>query len=289
MYDWLDEICDDVVLAHPLKVKAIAEAKIKTDKIDATILSHLLRADLVPAAHAPSHRARELRSALRERMFYVRLRTMVKNRIVTAFDRYPEQTAQLKRCTDLFGVAGHKQLAELEVSELDRIQIDRSLAFIADINRRIKEAEATVKTLSKGNANVKRLKTIPGIGEFFARLIDAEIDDIGRFRSAKKLAAYAGIVPSTYSSGGKTYHGRIIKQGNKWLRWAFIEAVAPAVASDPEFKELYQRLNAKGCNRAKVAVARRLLTIAFQVLREGRCYECRDAHEERTSTSSRLS
>jgi transposase len=100
MYDWLDEICDNVVLAHPLKVKAIAEAKIKTDKIDATILSHLLRADLVPTAHAPSHQARELRLALRERMFYVRLRTMVKNR---TFDRYPEQTAQLKRCTDLFG------------------------------------------------------------------------------------------------------------------------------------------------------------------------------------------
>lgn len=289
MYDWLEDICDDVVLAHPLKVKVIAEAKIKTDKIDATILSHLLRADLVPAAHAPSHRARELRSALRERMFYVRLRTMVKNRIVTAFDRYPEQTAQLKRCSDLFGTTGRQQLATLEVSELDRIQIDRSLGFIADINCRIKQAEATIKTLSKGNANVKRLKTIPGIGEFFARLIDAEIDDIGRFGSAKKLAAYAGIVPSTYASGGKTYHGRIIKQGNKWLRWAFIEAVAPAVASDPQLKELYQRLSTKGSNRAKVVVARRLLTIAFQVLRDGRCYEQRGAGPEAGSEQSRLS
>src|SRR5205807_7293515 len=68
MFDWLDEIVDEVVLAHPLKVKAIAEAKIKTDKIDATILAHLLRADLVPVAHAPSQRAREVRLALRERM-----------------------------------------------------------------------------------------------------------------------------------------------------------------------------------------------------------------------------
>lgn len=57
--------------------------------------------------------------------------------------------------------------------------------------------------------------TIPGIGEFFARLIEAEIDDISRFRTLKKLAAYAGLVPSTYSSGGKTYHGRTVKQGNK--------------------------------------------------------------------------
>lgn len=67
---------------------------------------------------------------------------------------------------------------------------------------------------------MKLLKTIPGIGEFFARLIDAEIDDIARFRNPKKLAAYAGLVPSTYSSGGKTFHGKIIKEGNKWLRWA---------------------------------------------------------------------
>ena len=139
MFDWLDELLDEVVLAHPLKLKAIAEAKIKTDKIDATILSHLLRADLVPAAHASSHRARQARLALRERMFYVRLRTMVKNRIVTAFDRYPEQTAALKRCTDLFGAAGRKQLAALELSEIDRIQTDRSLAFIDDIERRIKQ------------------------------------------------------------------------------------------------------------------------------------------------------
>jgi transposase len=130
MFDWLDEIVDEVVLAHPLKVKAIAEAKIKTDKIDATILAHLLRADLVPSAHAPSQRARDLRLALRERMFYVRLRTMIKNRVVTVFDRYPEETAALRRCTDIFGAAGRKQLAALEVSAVDRLQIDRSLASI---------------------------------------------------------------------------------------------------------------------------------------------------------------
>lgn len=291
MYDWLDEICDEVVLAHPLKVKAIAEAKIKTDKIDATILSHLLRADLVPMAHAPSHRAREVRLALRERMFYVRLRTMVKNRVVTAFDRYPEQTAALKQCRDLFGTAGRKQLAEIEVSKIDRIQIDRSLAFIDDIECRIKQCEETIKTLSKGNANVKRLKTLPGIGEFFARLIDAEIDDISRFHSAGKLAAYAGLVPSTYSSGGKTFHGRIIKQGNKWLRWAFVEAVAPAVATDPELKDYYERhKHAIGTNRAKVATARRLLTIAFRLLRDGRSYERHCPSTERlVETPSRLS
>ncbi|MCT7376318.1 IS110 family transposase [Chelativorans salis] len=290
MYAWLDEFCDDVVLAHPLKVKAIADAKIKTDKIDATVLAHLLRADLVPEAWVPSDGARELRVALRERMFYVRLRTMVKNRIVTVFDRYPEQTAQLRKLGDLFGKAGRQQLAALHVSPTDRIQIDRGLAFIGDIEVRIRQSEATIRAMTQTNGNVKLLKTIPGIGEFFARLIDAEIDDIGRFRSAKKLAAYAGLVPSTYSSGGKTYHGRLVKQGNKWLRWAFVEAVAPAVATDPQLRAQYEHLKSRGTNKARVGIARKLLTIAFQILRDQRPYERRGADgEEGVSTISRLS
>lgn len=273
----------------PLKVKAIADAKIKTDKIDATVLAHLLRADLVPQAWAPSDKARELRVALRERMFYVRLRTMTKNRIVTVFDRYPEQTAQLKKLGDLFGKAGRIQLAQVDVSKIDRVQIDRCLDFIGDIDVRIKQAETTIRALTKANANVKLLKTIPGIGEFFARLIDAEIDDISRFRNPKKLAAYAGLVPSTYSSGGKTFHGKIIKQGNKWLRWAFVEAVAPAVASDLELRAQYEHLKIRGTNKARVAIARKLLTIAFQMLRDQRAYERRGTKTEGASTISRLS
>jgi len=290
MYDWLDDICDDVVLAHPLKVKAIADAKIKTDKIDATVLAHLLRADLVPEAWAPSEKSRDLRVALRERMFYVRLRTMTKNRIVTVFDRYPEQTAQLKKLGDLFGKAGRVQLAEVNVSEIDRVQINRGLAFISDIDIRIKQSEATIRTMTKANGNVRLLKTIPGIGEFFARLIDAEIDDISRFRNPKKLAAYAGLVPSTYSSGGKTFHGKIIKQGNKWLRWAFVEAVTPAIVTDPQLRAQYEHLKFRGVNKARVAIARKLLTIAFQILRDQRAYEPRDTSiMEGASTISRLS
>ncbi len=290
MYDWLDDICDDVVLAHPLKVKAIADAKIKTDKVDATVLAHLLRADLVPEAWAPGGKARELRIALRERMFYVRLRTMMKNRIVTVFDRYPEQTAQLKKLGNLFGKSGRQQLAAIQVSAIDRIQIDRGLDFIGDIDARIKQAEATIRAMTKANGNVKLLKTIPGIGEFFARLIDAEVDDIARFRTPKKLAAYAGLVPSTYSSGGKTWHGKIIKQGNKWLRWAFVEAVAPAIATDPQLRARYEHLKFRGTNKARVAIARKLLTIAFQILRDRRAYERRGVNgEEGASTISRLS
>jgi len=289
MYDWLDELCDDVVLAPPLKVKAIADAKIKTDKIDATILAHLLRADLIPESYVPREAARALRQALRERIFFVRLRTMVKNRVVTIFDRYPEQTRALREMTDLFGKIGRGQLELLSVSTIDREHIDRAIAFIDDINQRIHASEKTIRRFSADNADVKRLKTIPGVGEFFARLIAAEIDDVTRFRSAKKLAAYAGLVPSTYASGGKCWNGRLIKTGNKWLRWAFVEAAVPAMRAEPALKFDYEHLKVtKGTNRAKVVIARKLLTIAYQVLRDQRDYECRDALERR-SNLSRLS
>ncbi len=102
MHDWLEEIVDDVILANPIKVKVIAEAKIKTDKIDATVLADLLRANLIPPAYIAKRPVRDMRNLLRERIFFVRLRTMTKNRITTIFDRYPEEVRKEKAKTDLF-------------------------------------------------------------------------------------------------------------------------------------------------------------------------------------------
>ena len=121
---------------------------------------------------------------------------------------------------------------------------------------------------------MERLKTIPGIGEFFALLIRHEIDKIERFPGSNKLCSYAELVPSTYSSSGKTYHGRIIKQGNKYLRWALIEAVIPAIRKDAQIRSYYYSMKAKkGSNSAKVATARRLLKIVYQVWKENRFYK----------------
>ena len=105
-------------------------------------------------------------------------------------------------------------------------------------------------------------------------LICNEIDNINRFMTDKKLHAYAGLVPSTYASGGKVFHGHITKQGNKWLRWAMVEAVWPAIRGDAELRMYYERLKLrKGANCAKVAVAKRLLTIVYRVLRDKRYFK----------------
>jgi len=102
IYDWLEEILDDVALAHPLKVRAIAEARIKTDKISADILCDLLRSNLVPEAYVPGKETREAKNVLRQRMFFVRVQTMVKNRIYAILDRHPEILSQAPDVSALF-------------------------------------------------------------------------------------------------------------------------------------------------------------------------------------------
>lgn len=273
MHDWLEELVGEVHLAHPLKVKAIAEAKIKTDKIDAKVLAHLLRCDLLPEAYVPGQAAREGRNVLRQRMFFVRVRTMVKNRIWHLVDRYPE-LANSRPCQELFSKQGLAWLETILLKGQDREMLDEDLKLYHALGERINRSNELVHKLAQGDKRVKLLETIPGIGEFFAVLIANEVDDIGRFPNEKKFFSYIGIIPSTFSSGGRTFHGRLTKQGNKYLRWALVEAIWPAVRSDPELGAYYHRINAgKGPNPAKIAAARRLATIIYRVLKQGRPYQ----------------
>ena len=144
------------------------------------------------------------------------------------------------------------------------------------LKRKISESNGVVTGLARGDERVKLLRSISGLGPFFSVLVANEIDDITRFRDEKKLCAYAGLVSSTYSSGGKVFHGGITKTGNKWLRCAFIEAVQPAISSDADLYAYYQRLRiTKDANTARVATARRLLTIVYRVLSQQRLYQKR--------------
>jgi transposase len=274
MHDWLEEIVDEVVLANPYKVKAIAEAKIKTDKIDANILADLLRADMIPRCWIADRKTRDLRNLLRERIYFVRLRTMTKNRITTVFDRYPDETRKMKAQTDLFGKAGREQLNNLPLRDADKAMIARELNFIDLVNTFIQETEEVIEENFEESKNVELLKSIPGIGKFFAPLIEAEIGDIKRFSNDKKFASYVGLVPSTYSSGGKTVQGDLIGGGNKYLRWAFIEAVKPAVVSDEwiafEYEDAKKRMHK---NKARVVIAKKLMRIAYDCLKENRKYK----------------
>ena len=276
IYDWLEEILDDVVLDHPLKVRAIAEARIKTDKISADILADLLRADLLPKAYVPDKGTREDKNILRQRMFFVRVQTMVKNRVHVILDRHPEILSQAPDVSDMFGASGMEWLTEVVLPGEDNRLLNSELELLEVLKQKISQSNGIVKELGKGDKRVELLRSIPGLGPFFSVLVAKEIDDISRFRDEKKLCAYVGLVPSTHASGGKVFHGRITKQGNKWLRWAVIEAVPHSIKSDPDLYAYYERIRIKKDKKAaKVATARRLMTIIYRVLKQGRLFERR--------------
>jgi transposase len=272
MYDLLKEEVERVTLAHPYKVKAIAEARIKTDRIDSKILAHLLRTNLIPEAYVPSKPTRQAKHILRQRMFFIRLRTMTKNRILMLLERHPE--IKTRPCVvDLFGKLGRLWLENLKLSSPDNKLLKENLELLESLNKRIKATDYLVNLLSSRHPYVKRLSTIPGIGKFFSVLIAYEVDNIRRFTSEKKFAGYIGIIPSTYASGNRLAHGKITKQGNKYLRWALIEAIWPAINKDNYLRTYYERIKRiKGSNQAKVATARRLSTIIYRVLSEDRDY-----------------
>lgn len=276
MYDWLEEYVDEVKLAHSLKVKAIASAKIKTDRIDSKILAHLLRADLIPESYVSSMEERKVKSVLRQRCFLVRFQTMVKNRIHTILDRHPEVKGD-KFFSDIFGSSGKEYLYSLKLPYPDDKLLKQNLELLEEIQSKIKNSEDLLSEITEHNPKVKLLQTVPGIGKFLSCLIVYEIGDINRFGTVKQICSYAGIVPGIFASGNKIFYKGITRQGNKFLRWAIIESVWPAIRCDREMRLFYERLKVeKGANKAKVATARRLLTIIYRVLKEERSYYQKD-------------
>jgi transposase len=273
MFDLLEGLpeVDTVKLAHPQKVRAIAEAKIKTDKIDAGTLAQLLRADLIPAAYIPGKETRWFKEMVRQRVFLIRTRTRLKNRIHVLLDRLH---IPLPSVTDLFGRRGTAYLKKLDLPGIDGEILREDLRLLEVLNELIKEAEGEIRKILGKDPRVELLRTVPGVGPILAVVIALEIDQIERFQNPGKLAAYAGLVPSTYSSGGKTFHGKLLPMCNKWLRWALMEAAWLAIRQSPYGRSYYEaRKRRKGPHTGAVALARRLSEIIWHVWKEQRPYE----------------
>ena len=273
MYDWLEDVADEVILAHPQKVRAIAEARIKTDKIDSETLAHLLRADLIPRAYACSSDNRANKRVLRHRMFLVKMRTTLKNRVHAILAQHEIEKPNV---TDLFGLEGMNWLESVNLSEPDESMLRENLSLLAEVTERIDSTEDLMERLSKKDPVVARLRSIPGIGNFLSLLIRYEVDDIARFPQPKKFVAYTGLIPSTYASANRTYHGKITKQGNKYLRWAFVVAATGAIRVSPHLRAHYERIKKRnGVKEAQVSTARKIAEIVWHVWTEERFYEIR--------------
>jgi transposase len=263
IYDAIDSKNIKVVLANPMKTKAIASARVKTDKVDAKILAHLLRADLVAESYVPPQQIREIRALMRHRLSLTKMRTMVKNKVHALTDKYGY------RCefSDMFGVSGLKWLKALEMRELDCLILENHLLHIESINLQIAKADVAVKERACEDEDIRLLMSLPGIDVRTALLLKSEIGPIGRFEDYKHLVSWAGLAPRVHQSGNVSWNGGITKCGSSILRWAIVEAAQTAVRWDERFCEFYGRVKARrGGSKAIVAVANKMLKIVWVML-----------------------
>src|SRR5580700_3210674 len=266
-WSWLAELLEeygfDAHLVHPLRCKAIASARLKNDKVDAAILAQLLRADLLPEAWIAPAPVRQLRAVLRHRISLVRLGTQLRNRIhAVAADHGYDRSASY------WTGPGRGWLAELDLPAISREIVTDYLAVIDGLGPLIDRIDGELRQHAKADPRVKVLTTLPGVGEFTALVMLAEIGDITRFPSARKLASWAGLTPTVRGSDLTVRHGHISKQGSAWLRWVMNQAAQTAKRS-PEFSATYAAIaKRRGKKIATIAISRKLLTRAWHLLNE---------------------
>jgi transposase len=210
----------EVEIADAQKVKGLAPLACKTDRIDARVLAELSRRQLVPAIWLPDPHVRAERERARRRLHLVRHRSGLKQRV------HATLLAHGKPCpvSDLFGVAGRTLLARLRLPEPWQATLVAGLRLIDGLDREIAGCEAELRRRGADHRYLPLLLSAPGIGWVLADTIAAEIGDIARFRSPRKLAGHTGLCPRVYQPGESDRRGALAKQGPRYLRWALIEA-----------------------------------------------------------------
>lgn len=266
-----------VIVSNPIKTKTIAQAKIKTDKIDARVLAELARVGYLPEVWLPDEDTEALRQFITDRVAYVRRRTECKNVIHSVLHR---NMVHQEQRSDLFGAGGRRWLENIirvaglktaPVPELDRMRIGSLLNEIDRIDALVADLESVIASYVAMRPHLKeqmdRLLSITGVNLVVASSLIGTIGDIGRFPDKKKLAAYFGVVPSTYQSGDTSRNGRITKQGRAEARWLIIEAAEILRRSPGPMRALYSRIQRKrNHNVAVVAVARKLVELVHHLL-----------------------
>jgi transposase len=259
VHDRLELAGWQVEIADAQKVKGLAPLACKTDRIDARVLAELARRDLVPAIWLPDPRVRAERERARWRLHLVHHRSSLKQRVHAVLLTHGKP----RPVSDLFGVRGRRLLAQLGLPEPWQGTIEASLRLIDELDREIGECER----------ELRRLGAVPGISWVLAYTIAAELGDINRFPSPRKLAGYSGLCPRVYQSGERDLRGPLAKQGPRYLRWALVEAATHA-CTHPIYQHRYQATKARlgkqrGAKVAQVDLARRLAKAIWHMLSRG--------------------
>jgi transposase len=271
VYDYLLPHAAQVKVAHPLMLRAIALAKKKNDRIDASKIADCLRCDFLPECHMASAAIRDRRRTLRYRHLLVRQIVQMKNRVSgllleTGVTHNKQRLHQVKYFREL--------LTDKEVSESIRPLLRLSHETITRLH---KTETALIRSLERDPVLVERiqnLKTIPGIGVITALTWVLEMDDVSRFRSVKQAISYCGLCGEERSSADKVVRTPISKQRNKHIQSVLVEAAKFAPQQSHELALVYEREKQKGnSNRATLAVARKLVAYLLAVDREQRPFK----------------
>ncbi len=249
---WLNDLLSSLnislVLAHAKYVKAIAYAKVKTDKVDSHTLAQLLRLDYIPAAYKISNDKRTLRDALRARLKIVQRHTSVTNSMQLLLAKYNFDSP-----TQLSGIP---EFQYQQLSEVEQL-----------LNEQTLDLEKQLYPFLIPDDDIQRLLWIPGIGKMNAFTILLEVDDIRRFPDVKNFFSYCRLVPSARNSGGKSKQ-RTSKDGNKYLKVAFSDAAVHALQYYPVIINYNNSLNrTKNKFLAKTIIAKAIAQIVFYTLK----------------------
>lgn len=259
----------EVVVSNPLRTRAIADAKVKTDKVDALVLAQLLRMDYLPRVWEPDDATRELRRTCSRRASLVSDRTTVKNRLHAVL----HQRLIAAPVDDLFGAKGLAWLRGVTLDAEGRAAIDSELRLLEGVGREIAALDGVLVQKAWADARVKLLMTLPGVDVGVAQTVLSALGDVSRFRDGDHAASYLGLVPSTKQSANHCYHGPITKQGNGHARWMLIQAAQHLGAHPGPLGVFFRRLaKKKNRNIAVVATARKLVVIAWHMLKKNEPY-----------------
>ena len=276
IYEVLVALGAQVTVVNPTKVKLIAESRRKTDKVDAKILCELLRLGGLPEpVHMPGKETRALRGLLVARRQLVATRRKLCN-VVRGLLR---QEGLRLPSHALMSLVGWRRLLE-QGFEQEHLLVIVAAYFesFQKLTQSIKDLERELGEREKQDTRAAKLQTMPRVGRIASLTFLAAVDDVNRFGSSRKLVGYSGLAPTVRSSGERTQYGAISREGRKELRAVWVQ-IAHQVAIDVSketapLRRWFERVATKrGKKTATVALARKLLVIAYQVLRRGTDYD----------------
>jgi transposase len=281
----MEELKIECRVGHPADVRAAEPRKQKHDRRDARLLMNLLAENRFPSIWMPSAEQRDLRTLLRHRHQWVRMRTRVQHTLQSL-----ALANGLRRGATLWSQAGQHTLRALPMAPYARQRRDALLTLYPRLQESIDKLDQQVSEEALRHPQVQRLMTHPGVGPVTALATDVFLGDPTRFADGKAVASYIGLIPSEHSSGRRQRLGKLSKEGNALVRYLWGEVAIHAVRRDPELKRFYRRkIIQKGLGKARTAVARKLGIRLWIMLRDQIDYNefCRRGQIRQKSGSAR--